>query len=154
MNHEFGYIMVRFSIVLLLSLAACASRDAEQSAEKSPSSEMEQSSGTVFFIEKGELGEAKRRALSGDNRQLQRLVDYYMFSYSPDEDGGESELQKWLGLAAERKLPGAAKSLLMNANEADGPDCPTIRKYAAGFSAELVTELSTVNGYLNRCLTG
>lgn len=112
---------------------------------------MQESSGTVFFIPERELADVKLRARSGDDGQLQRLVDYYLLSHSPEEDGTESELQKWLELAADRKLPGAAKSLLIHSSESGGPDCATIKKHALGLPADVVNDLRRSNEYLVQC---
>lgn len=143
--------MTRLWLCIMFAVAGCSATETERPDTDEEYLQMEASSGTVFFIPANELNGVKQKALAGDNKQLQRLIDYYLFSHEPRDGAAEVELQKLQEIAAERKLAGAAKGLLYNANAQAGPDCPTIKKHGLSLSSKEVESLRDYNSYVDKC---
>lgn len=138
---------------MLLSLAGCTPAGESGSEANIRNSDNYESSGIVFFIPEAEFETVKAKALAGDDKQIQRLIDHYMFSFLPQDIVAKVELQNWQRLGADRGLKGSAHNLLYLASAEAGPDCLTLKKHSRALSPKDLESLRENNGYLNACFS-
>ena len=143
--------MTRTFALSLLVLSACGS-PADPADSKQSSQDYYESSGTVFFIDPEELPDVEREALAGDDKQLQRLIDYYSLSHIPQDATAAVALQRWQILGATRGLKSAAHNLVFVASEASGPDCSVVRQHARALDIKDLKAIQTENVYVEACL--
>ena len=142
---------MRHLLLALFLLAGCEPSDTPSSPDVIDD-DMYDSSGTIYYIETSEVPEVEQAAMSGDNQQLQRLIDYYMFSHIPQDAKATSTLQKWQLLGAERGLEGAAHNLVLSSSKGAGPDCSTLRVHARSLQTEDLNSIRKANAYVEECL--
>ena len=140
-------------VLILVSIAVC-SCTSQSDSEVGPPAEEDQyeSSGSVFFIPRDELDVVVQSAIDGDDVQLQRLIDFYMFSQQPNDRGAEKQLQRWQSLGAERGLKGARYNLIYMASQEAGPDCRDVRAHMTLLDEQSNDALSGHNSYVRSCL--
>lgn len=145
--------MIRLYACLLIGLAGCSPVPERESEGVAAEPNYYESSGTVYFISADEISTVKSKAAAGDNIELERLIDYYMFSHEPQDGDAATELQRWQQLGAERGLKGAAHNLLYLASAQSGPDCLTLKKHSRTLTPQELQNLREHNSYLNGCLS-
>lgn len=138
-------------IILVFLLFACDSADKNDQSAQAIDLDQYESSGTGFYIPESELSDVKQAALDGDNEQLQRLIDFYMFSHEPQDKSAGKSLQEWQKLGAERGLKAARYNLLFTANEEIGPSCSEIERHFNLLSTPEQKQLREHSSYIGIC---
>ena len=143
--------MVRALLFLSISVCSCTSQSDDPIV---PAAEEDyyESSGSVFFIPHNELDAVVESAVDGNDVQLQRLIDYYMFSHEPKDRAAEIQLKKWQSLGAERSLKGARYNLMYSASAKAGPDCGKVRAHLNLFDKQSYAVLTGHNAYVRSCI--
>lgn len=143
--------MVRWVAFLSIAVSACASQSDEQDSAAVDDSVYE-SSGSVFFIPEHEIDAIAVAAVDGNDQQLQRLIDFYMFSYEHKDDADIVELQRWQTLGAERNLKGSRYNLMYMANASVGPECSVVRTNMSVLDQQSRESLTAYNSYVKSCI--
>lgn len=113
---------------------------------------MYESSGSVFFIPEDKIDAIEAAAVDGNDQQLQRLIDFYMFSYEHKDETDIVELQRWQTLGAERNLKGSRYNLMYMANASAGPGCIVVRANMSVLDQQSRESLTAYNSYVKSCI--
>jgi hypothetical protein len=142
--------MIRLLSSLSLVLCACSDNGSNRADVLAEEDEYYESSGTAFNIEPAEIDTVVDAALNGDDEQLERLIDFYMFSAEDTPQNGVL-LQRWLAVGAERELKGTRYNLLYLAAADIGPDCSAIREHLGLLPQDEQEALTSFNPYVAGC---